>query len=462
MNDEDLAFAPISVVAPLLRSGATTSRALTEIMLARIAKFEPALNAYITVTADRARDRAARADAELKAGDDRGPLHGIPIAIKDLIATKGVRTTAGTLHYKDWVPDHDATVVRKLADAGAVCLGKAGLHELAYGSTSNNPHYGAIVNPWKAGYHPGGSSGGSAVAVAAGLAYAALGTDTGCSVRMPAHCCGIVGHKPTFGLVSNVGVVPLVSSMDHVGPMTRSVRDAALLLRAIGGPDSDDPVSAMRDVGDPSARLGEGLAGVRLGVPRGWFYEGGDTEVIALVDAAVGVLRDLGAAVVEVELADLKAAYRANVLMFAEVAAAHGEKIAENPDGFSDIVRQSIERDGRISAVDYIKALEGRRAFCRDVDVVMADIDALVTPTSTVTAAPIAEQPADHVRERWKNAGLFNLTGQPSISVPCGRTRAGLPAGLMITGRRFEDDRVLQIADAYEQATDWHGLRPPL
>ena len=462
MNDEDLAFVPISVVAQMLRSGATTSSALTEIMLARIAKFEPALNAYITVTAELARAQAARADAELKVGDDRGPLHGIPIAIKDLIATKGVRTTSGTLYYKDWVPDHDATVVRKLADAGAVCLGKTGLHELAYGSTSNNPHYGAIINPWKAGYHPGGSSGGSAVAVAAGLAYAALGTDTGCSVRMPAHCCGIVGHKPTFGLVSTVGVVPLVASLDHVGPMTRSVRDAALLLAAIGGPDPDDPVSAMREVGDPAARFGEGLEGVRLGVPRGWFYQGGATEVVALVDAAVEYLRDLGAAVVEVELSDPKAAYHATAVMFAEVAVALGEKIAENPDGFSDNVRQTNERNGRVSAADYIKALAVRRAFCREVDTVMADIDALVTPTSTVAAAPIAEQPADHVRERWKNAGLFNFTGQPSISIPCGLTEAGLPVGMMITGRRFEDDRVLQIADAYEQATDWHGLRPPL
>lgn len=462
MNDEDLAFASISEIAPLLRSGATTASALTELMLARIAKFDPALNAFITVTADRARDQAARADAKRAAGNDRGPLHGIPIALKDIIATKGVRTTAGTLYYKDWIPDHDATVARRLDDAGAVCLGKTGLHELAYGATSNNPHYGAIVNPWKADHHPGGSSGGSAVAVAAGLAYATLGTDTGCSIRLPAHCCGIVGLKPTFGLVGKAGVVPLVSSLDHVGPLTRTVRDAALVLRAIGGPDPDDPTSAMRAVGDPEARLGDRLQGLRLGVPRGWFYEGGDPEVVALVDAAVQTLRDRGAEMVEIELPDLNTAYAATAVTFAETAAAHGEKIAEHPEGFSDQLRETITRNGAIAAVDYIKAQHVRRIFRRAVENQMTDIDALVTPTSTVAAAPIAEQPADHTRERWKNAGLFNFTGQPSISVPCGFTDAGLPVGLMITGRRFEDDQVLRIADAYQQATDWHRRRPRL
>ncbi|HEY5624718.1 MAG TPA: amidase, partial [Gammaproteobacteria bacterium] len=256
-----LEFAAIPEVGALLRARRISSVELTELMLDRIDRLDRKLNAFITVTPELALRQARQADAEIGSGRDRGPMHGIPVAIKDLFATAGVLTTGGSKYYRDWVPEYDAAAVRKLADAGAVTLGKTGLHELAFGSTSINPHYGAVANPWKLDHHPGGSSGGSAVAVAAGMAYAALGTDTGCSVRQPAQCCGIVGHKPTYGLVSLAGVLPLVSSMDHVGPLTRTVRDAAIVLSAIQGYDPDDPGSIDREREDYTLSMRRGLDG---------------------------------------------------------------------------------------------------------------------------------------------------------------------------------------------------------
>lgn len=238
-----ICFETISEVGSRLRSREVTSTALTELMLERIAAHNDKLNAFITVTAELAREQAQQADEELGRGYDRGPLHGIPVAVKDLFATDGIRTTCGSKLFEDWVPNHDATVVARLRKAGTVLLGKTGLHELAYGTTSINPFFGAVGNPWAPDHDPGGSSGGSASAVSAGLAYAALGTDTGCSIRQPAHCCGIVGHKPTFGLVSKAGAFPLVWSMDHVGPLTRSVQDVAYVLKAIAGYDPKDPYS---------------------------------------------------------------------------------------------------------------------------------------------------------------------------------------------------------------------------
>ena len=280
---EGMEYSTVSEVAALIRFGDVSAVELTRLMLERIEKMNGSLNAFITVTAELALEQAAQADLELAEGRDRGPLHGIPVAIKDLIDTRGVLTTGGSKHYENRVPESDATVVTRLREAGAVMLGKTGLHELAFGSTSINPFFGAISNPWDLDYHPGGSSGGSAVAVAAGLAYAALGTDTGCSVRQPAQCCGIVGHKPTFGLVSKAGVLPLVSSMDHVGPITRCVRDAGLVLQAIAGADRRDPRTLSSPVDDFLEHLEEPIDGTVIGIPRAYFFEGGDSEVVDIV-----------------------------------------------------------------------------------------------------------------------------------------------------------------------------------
>ena len=276
MTMKRLEFSTIEEVGALLRSAELSSVAVTTLMLERIKRLDSRLNAFITVLTDQALEQAQCADSELATGYDRGPLHGIPIAIKDLIATEGVLTTGGSKYYEAWIPDYDAAAVSSLSAAGAVILGKTGLHELAFGSTSINPYYGAISNPWMLDHHPGGSSGGSAVAVAVGMAYAALGTDTGCSVRQPAQCCGIVGYKPTFGLVSKEGVLPLVPSMDHVGPLARNVRDAALVLHAIQGTGADDPELISRDASSYSAQVQWSLDGATVGVPRQFFFSGGD------------------------------------------------------------------------------------------------------------------------------------------------------------------------------------------
>ena len=454
-------YASISEVAAMLRDGTTSAVELTNLMLGRIADMNQKLNAYITVTADLALEQAERADRELTKGFDRGPLHGIPVAIKDLIETQGVVTTGGSEHYKTRIPEHDATVISRLKEAGAVLLGKTGLHELAFGSTSINPFFGAVSNPWNLEYHPGGSSGGSAAAVAAGLAYAALGTDTGCSVRQPAQCCGIVGYKPTFGLVSKAGVMPLVSSMDHVGPITRCVRDAALVLQAIAGPDDSDPLTFSEPVEDVLANLDTPIDGKVLAIPRNYFFEGGDKEVIEIVEKSLAIFSSLGVKIQEVNFPDCNVAYEAADATFSEIVDAHGEALKTNPSGFSDEFISRYKSVARYRGEAYDTAQKYRHRFKAQVEAVMNECDVLATPTSTVVAAPIINQPPDHAKERRKNACIFDFTGQPSISIPCGFTQAGLPVGLMLSGSLMKDSIVLRLAQAFETATPWHTYHPP-
>lgn len=454
-------YASISEVAAMLRDGTTSAVALTTLMLDRIADMNSQLNAYITVTADLALKQAERADRELAKGLDRGPLHGIPVAIKDLIDTQGVVTTGGSKHYKTRIPEHDATVISRLREAGAVLLGKTGLHELAFGSTSINPFYGAVSNPWNLKYHPGGSSGGSAAAVAAGLAYAALGTDTGCSVRQPAQCCGVVGHKPTFGLVSKAGVMPLVSSMDHVGPITRCVRDTALILQAIAGPDDSDPLTFNKPVEDLLANIDAPIDGKVVAIPRNYFFEGGDKEVIEIVEKSLDVFSSLGAKVKEVSFPDCNVAYEAADATFSEIVDANGEALKMNPSGFSDEFISRYESVARYRGDAYDSAQKYRHRFKEQVETVMNECDVLATPTSTVVAALITDQPPEHAKERRKNACIFDFTGQPSISIPCGFTQAGLPVGLMLSGSLMKDSTVMRFAQAFETATTWHTYHPP-
>lgn len=456
-----LHFATISEVSRKLRTGEVTSVALTELMLERIAAYNRTLNAYITVTAELAREQARRADTELGQGNDRGPLHGIPVAVKDLIDTAGVRTTCGSKLFEDRVPDADATVVRLLRGAGAVLLGKTGLHELAYGTTSINEFFGAIGNPWAPDHDPGGSSGGSASAVAAGLTFAALGTDTGCSIRQPAHCCGIVGHKPTFGLVSKAGVFPLVWSMDHVGPMTRTVQDAATVLAAIVGHDPADPYSVAAPKLGVSDLSAGSLEGARIGVVRRFFFDG-HPEVIAVVDAALESLAEHGATLVELDIPDIEQASLAARSTFAEASAVHARDLRERPHAFSDQVRAKLEGPAEMKATEYAEAQHFRVGFRQRMEALLARCDVLAAPTSTIAAAPIADRPEDYHKHAWENTGIFDFTGQPSISIPCGFTERGLPVGLMFSGRLFDDAKVLRFANAFEQATDWHKRMPPL
>jgi aspartyl-tRNA(Asn)/glutamyl-tRNA(Gln) amidotransferase subunit A len=447
--------------AAALRSGQCSSRTLTERMLLRIEAYDETLNSFMTVTTEQALKAADVADEELSRGVDRGPLQGIPVAVKDLFDTAGVVTTAGTKLWEHRVPEMDASAVKRLKEAGAVLLGKTGMHELAWGSTSVNPHYGAICNPWKIDHHPGGSSGGSAVAVAAGLAFAALGTDTGCSVRQPAHCCGIVGYKPTFGLVSKAGVVPLAWSLDHVGVLARSVADAAWTVRALTGPDRLDPWCLDRDPPDVTHALGNPVAGGTIGVPRGWFFDDVDPDAVALVETSLDVFRALGVRVVEVELKDMPEVAEAVLTTFSEVEATHGETLRAHPDGFSDEIHQKIKALSSKTAVEYAEAQRIRAVFRMQVRDVMTGVDVLALPTSMLLAEPFAVQSPGRSADRSRNTRPFNFTGQPAVSVPCGFSPAGLPVGLMLVGRLFEDARALQYAQAFESATPWSRTHPP-
>lgn len=455
----ELHFETITNLAKKLRSGEVTSLAITKLMLGRIDRYDKVLNAFITVTGELAIEQAMQADSELEKGHDKGPLHGIPIAIKDIFNTKGILTTCGSKLFENQIPDHDATVVTKLRGAGAVLLGKTGMHELAYGHTCNNQFFGPISNPWALDHHPGGSSGGSAAAVAGGLAYAALGTDTGCSIRQPAHCCGIVGYKPTFGLVSKSGVYPLVQSLDHVGPLTRNVEDTAHVLNAIAGYDHTDPFSVAAVKADPIDVSGAKIQGLRIGVIGRFFFEGYD-DVIKVVDASLKSLTDMGAQLVPLDISDIDEASVASGETFAEALSVHRQNLKRSPQAFSDEVRAKLESSTSVDSQDYIDAQHFRSGFIKRMESLMSKCDVVAAPTSTITSTPTLNMPSDHAINAWKNTGIFNFTGQPSVSIPCGFTSNNLPVGLMLTGKLFEDQKVLQIANAIEQATNWYK-KPP-
>lgn len=443
-----------------LRSGEVRSLALTELMLQRIEALNGKLNAYITVTSELAREQARRADEELAQGTDRGLLHGIPVAIKDLFDTAGVRTTCGSKLFEYRVPDKDAAAVARLFEAGAVMLGKTNMDELAYDTCSINPWFGPVGNPWALDHDPGGSSGGSAAAVAAGLAYAALGSDTGCSIRQPAHCCGIVGFKPSFGAVSKAGALPLVWSMDHVGPLARSVEDAAAMFGALGGPDPADPYSTTVAPADGFEPERESIEGLRVGVVRRFFFEGHE-DVIRVVDGALARLRDHGAVVVELDIPDLEEAHAAARTTFAEATAVHEDALQTQPGAISEQVRAKLDAAVETKATKYARAQHFRRGFTARVERVLAGAcDVLACPTATIAAAPIRDRPADYGVHAWKNTGIFNLTGHPSISLPCGFTGSRLPVGLMITGRLFGDWKLLEAAHGCEAALGWNGAHP--
>jgi aspartyl-tRNA(Asn)/glutamyl-tRNA(Gln) amidotransferase subunit A len=461
MTDRDTAYAAIADIAPRIAAGDLSPVALTEHMLTRIEQHDGALNSFITVMASSAREAARTAEAEIAGGRYRGPLHGVPVAVKDLFATDGVKTTFGTLLYKDWVPDFDASVVERLKAAGAVIVGKTNLHELAFGTTSVNPHYGAVRNPWNTDCHTGGSSGGSAAAVAAGLAYGALGSDTGASIRQPAHCCGIVGIKGTFGRVPKYGGLPLSWSMDHAGPMTRSVRDAAIMLQALAGRDPRDPSSSAEPVDDYLAQLEAGIDGLRIGVPREYFFDNCEAGVAARVEDAIGVLRRLGARVGEIALPDMHATYAAgSVIMFAEAWACYRADYQADPNQFSPEVQATLDMGSFYTADHLLQAQRLRRHMTQETVAALAGYDAMVMPTCPVATTPIADTPPEHTLLRVQNTQPFDTISLPAISLPCGFTGDGRPVGLQIVGKPFDEAGVLRVARAYEDATEWHLDRP--
>ena len=448
-----------------LRAGRLTASALTEATLARVEETESQLNAYITVTAEHARTQAQAADHELAAGRDRGPLHGIPVALKDLIDTAGIATTGGSGFLRERVPDHDAAVVTRLAEAGAVLPGKLNLHEFAFGTTSANPHYGPVHNPWDTTRSPGGSSGGSAAAVAVGSAMAALGSDTGGSIRIPAALCGVVGLMGTYGRVSRRGVLPLSWSLDHVGPLARSVEDAALVLNAIAGHDPADPGSADEPVPDATAELGRDLRGLVVGLPRDPLWLDVEQPVRDACERAVEELRALGTEVREVELpllAEMRRMERGRFhrALLSEAGAYHARWLREHPEGYGEDVRATLEIVSLVPATTYINAQRMRRLAIEESHALLTEVDVLVSPTTEHTAPTIAD--GDPTARLVRLTAPYDVTGIPAISVPCGFDADGLPIGLMIGARHFDEVTLCRVAHAYEQATEWHGRRPPL
>lgn len=436
----------------------------TEAVLERIERLNPRLNAYLTVMADQALAEARAAEDEIASGNYRGPLHGVPVGVKDLCETKGVRTTAGSKILGGWVPDRDATVITKLRQAGAVIVGKTHLHEWAFGALGTNAHYGPARNPWDTERITGGSSSGSGAAVAAGLCFAALGSDTGGSIRMPASLCGIAGIKPTYGRVSLRGVVPLAWSLDHVGPMARTVRDCALVLEAIAGHDPDDPSSVDAPVERWSEALDGGVEGLRVGVPTPYAFDETEPDVAMLFGKALDTLRALGVEVRELDLPVLQQYWgAASTVLLSEAAAYHKEHIEQRPQDLGADVRLRIQWGLDLKATDYVLAARARDEARRTADdALLADVDLLAMPSTRIAAVTFDSIASDDpTLGLTRFTAAFDLTGQPAMSVPCGFTDDGLPVGLQLVGRSFDERTVLRAAHAFEAAAGVSGRRPP-
>jgi aspartyl-tRNA(Asn)/glutamyl-tRNA(Gln) amidotransferase subunit A len=428
------------------------------------------LNAFITVTADSALAEARQAGTEIRRGEWKGPLHGIPIALKDLIDTAGVRTSGASELFKDRIPAKDAEIVRRLRAAGAVFLGKLNLHEFAYGGSSAISYFAPVHNPWNLDYCPGGSSGGSAAAVAAGLCYGAIGTDTGGSIRQPAAYCGIVGIKPTYGRVSAHGVIPLSWSLDHLGPMTRTVKDAALMLQVIAGYDAQDSASSNVPVPDYSATITGATSSLRLGILRDYFYEGVHPEIQAAIEAALLGLKKVTHDQNDIPSLAANDTYNSimdpyGTVLRAEAYAYHKDYVAKSPELYQPQTLKRIQAGADITASALSQARQQLQVIRHSVAKAFETVDLLITPTTCVppfTIADLADPGTLRDKEllMLRNTRPFNAFGLPTISVPCGFTRNGLPIGLQITGPSGDDATVLRLAYAYEKATDWHQRKP--
>ena len=467
---DDLRFLTIADAAREIEARRLSPTELVEAHLDAIERTEPALNSFITLMADEARATAREAEREIARGAYRGALHGIPVGLKDLYYTRGVRTTVGSKILRDFVPDYDSAAAERFAASGAVLMGKLQMHEFALGATSVNPHDGPARNPWDVSRITGGSSGGSGSAVASGQCMAALGSDTGGSIRIPAALCGIVGLKPTFGRVSRHGVHPLAWSLDTAGPMTRSVRDSAIVLNALAGYDARDPSSANVPSADFTEGIDAGIKGLKIGAPTDFFYDVIDPEVAEAVCAATGVLKSLGATVERIPLPALNQALGiSGTLLVTEAAETLFDKLRDRPEDIGEDVRARLYLGAMTPAADYIRAQRARRAYNEQVAETMREYDLLVAP-SVATGAPRIDQETVEIAGRTENAlslmsrltRPFNLTGQPAISVPCGFTSDGMPIGMQLAGRAWDEATVLRAAYAYEEATAWGERRPPV
>lgn len=468
-SEADTAFAPLTEVARQLRAGDMTSAKLTQLILDRIERLNPTLNCYITVCREAALEQAEGLDRLLAAGVDLGPLHGIPVGIKDNMETAGVRTTGGSRILKDWVPEADASVVRRTKQAGGVILGKLTLYEFAYGGWHDD--YGPETrNPWDVSRSCSASSNGPACAVAAGLAYASLGTDTGGSVRLPAAACGLVGVKATYGLVSRAGVLPGGYSLDHVGPLARTVADSAAYLQAIAGPDERDAAGTRMPPMDYLADLERGIRGLRIGVPKLQPSELIDSEMREAFDAALETLRQEGAQLVEIDVPDhLLSRTCMWAISASELAESHRDWLKTRADDYSPTVRGLIKQGAFLPATEYVRAQRVRQKIIKAYEEIMNEVELIAMPVVPFPGWTIG---SEEITISGTTEGLmgaltrycppFNMTGMPAVAVPNGFNRDGLPLGFQIAGRLFDDATVLRAARAYERVTEWHRRRPPI
>ncbi len=456
---------PITELMSGLISGALTSSALVENVLDRIEALDPKLESFVCVAED-ARAQAAAADAEIRDGKWRGPLHGVPVAVKDNYLTRDMPTHAGTEASGIAFPMQDSAVAAKLRAARAIIIGKTRMHEFAWGNVTP-----PAKNPWDLTRVPGGSSGGSGAIVAAGIVPVAMGSDTGGSIRIPAALCGTVGLKPTFGRVSRAGIVPHSWSLDHAGPLSYTVADSAHVLNAISGHDPADPGSARESVPDFTAALGQPIAGLRIGICRNHFFGRNQADVEAAIEGAIRFFRDTGASITEFELPIL--AYGLGAIFAIELSSStayHSRNLASGAvAGFTEDVRTLVEMGRLVTGPDYLKAEQLRRVLIDDLARVFADVDVILGPTCPLTAWPIGEWtvrvgPEDEsvLAASWRLTYPWNLAGLPTISLPCGFDAAGLPIGLQLAGRPFDEETVIRAADAYERVHDWKDMRPEL
>ncbi len=472
LDTDDPTSSTLAALAAAIRAGKLSPVELTRAYLERIGRLDATLRAYITIDGDRALAAAAGLEREAMAGTWRGPLHGVPLAHKDLCLIPGLPTSCGTRTSDYFVGAPPCTAVARLVAAGSLTLGKLNMTELALGPFGDNAHRGDVQNPWALGHVSGGSSSGSGAAVAAGLAAGALGTDTGGSIRLPAACCGLVGLKPTYGRVSRAGVMPLSWSYDHVGPLARTARDAALLLSVIAGHDPLDATSSRRDVPDYLAALDGGAADLRIGVAGGFYAEGLDAEVERALAEAVATIASLGAKVGAVTVPDPgpMVAACSNVMVRAESAAVHSRLLKERPGELQPAVRERMAPGLAVTAYEYLQGERLRARFTREfIETVFARIDVLVTPTIPEPAPALARVKAGATADVIERMGRFsrltrpfNALGLPALSVPCGATAAGRPLAMQLVGRPFDEATLLRLGHAYEQATPWHRRRPAL
>jgi aspartyl-tRNA(Asn)/glutamyl-tRNA(Gln) amidotransferase subunit A len=454
-----IAFSTIRELGARYRRRELSPVEVTKTLLARVEKLDPALHAFVTLTPDRALADARAAEEALTRGDER-PLLGVPIGHKDIYLTRGIRTTGGSALFADSVPDTESTVVRKWADAGTIMMGKLITHEFAFGLQFPKHRFPWARNPWNLEHIPGGSSSGSGAALAAGMVHGATGSDTGGSIRGPAAFCGITGIKPTYGRASRAGVMTLSWTLDHTGPMARTVEDCAYLLQAMAGHDSADPASAARPVDDYVGALGGNVRGLRIGVPRNYFFDEVDEEIVRAFDEALGTLRKLGAEVRDLTIPAFDLSRSFFLILAAEAYAYHQHDLKAHPELYGEVLRERMLTGALVTASEYVQAQRIRMRLCADVAEAMKTVDVLATPTTPKPATRYTVATDPSLAFPKSNMAPFNLTGQPTLALPCGFSKSGLPLGFQLSGRPFEETTVFRLGHAYQQATDWHTRHP--